>query len=277
MKDFSNKLVYITGGSSGIGLETARLLSSLGADVAIFARNKDRLDQARQDIERHRRSPDQYFHTMQVDVADNDDVQEKMKGAIIQFGIPDIVITSAGIGQADLFENVSHQAFDALMKINVYGTRSVIAALLPSMKDRGGQIVIISSAAGLMGMFGYTSYSASKYALVGLAECLRSELKRYNIAVTLVCPPEVDTPFLANEAGIPPEARALKNFAGTLKPGPVARTIVKGIGKKKFLVVPGLLAKLLFLNHRLTNGLSTRFSSDIIVRLVRRPGQDRLL
>ena len=276
MKDFSNKLVYITGGSSGIGLDTARLLSSLRADIAIFARNKDRLDQARKDIERHRLSPDQKIHSMQVDVADNDDVQEKMKEAIIQFGIPDIVITSAGIGQADLFENISHQAFDALMKINVYGTRSVIAALLPSMKDRGGQIVIISSAAGLMGMFGYTSYATSKYALVGLAECLRSELKCCNIAVTLVCPPEVDTPFLANEAGIPPEARALKNFAGALKPGPVARTIVNGIGKKKFLIVPGLLAKLLFLNHRLTNGLATRLSSDIIVRLVRMMRRPRL-
>ncbi len=268
MKDFSNKLVYITGGSSGIGLETACLLSSFGANVAIFARTKEKLDNARNEIERHRRFPEQCFHTMQVDVADNDDVQEKMKEAILLFGIPDIVITSAGIGQADLFENISHQAFDALMKINVYGTRSVLAALIPSMKDRGGQIVIISSAAGLMGMFGYTSYSTSKYALVGLAECLRGELKRFNIAVTLVCPPEVDTPFLANEAGIPPEARALKNFAGTLKPGPVARTIVKGIEKKKFLVVPGLLAKMLFFNHRLTNGYATRVSSDIIVRLV---------
>jgi 3-dehydrosphinganine reductase len=278
MKDFSNKLVYITGGSSGIGLETARLLSSLGAHIALFARTIKNLDQARDDIARYRRSPDQKIHTMQVDVADNDDVQAKMKEAIVQFGIPDIVITSAGVGQADLFENISHQAFDALMKINVYGTRSVIAALLPSMKDRGGQIVIISSAAGLMGMFGYTSYSTSKYALVGLAECLRSELKSYHISVTLVCPPEVDTPFLANESGIPPEARILKSFAGALKPGPVARTIVNSIAKKKFLVVPGLLAKLLFLNHRLTNGLATRLSSDIIVRLarmMRKAGQDR--
>jgi 3-dehydrosphinganine reductase len=268
MKNFSNKLVYITGGSSGIGLETARQLSSMGANVAIFARNKDKLDQAGNDIESHRRSPNQKIYVLQVDVADNDDVLEKMKEAVKIFGIPDIVITSAGVGQADLFENISHQAFDALMKINVYGTRSVIAALLPSMKERGGQIVIISSAAGLMGMYGYTSYATSKYALIGLAECLRGELKRYNIAVTLVCPPEVDTPFLVNEAGIPPEARALKNFAGTLKPGPVARAIVKGMGKKKFLVIPGLLAKLLFLNHRITNGVATRFTSDIVVRLV---------
>jgi 3-dehydrosphinganine reductase len=278
MKDFSNKLVYITGGSSGIGLETARQLSSLGANVAIFARTKDKLDQARNDIESHRRSPDQKVYTMQVDVADDDDVQEKMKEAVNISGVPDIVIASAGVGQADLFENISHQAFDTLMKINVYGTRSVIAALLPSMKERGGQIVIISSVAGLIGMYGYTSYATSKYALIGLAECLRGELKRYNIAVTLVCPPEVDTPFLVNEAGIPPEARALKNFAGTLKTGPVARAIFKGMGRKNFLVVPGLLAKLLFLNHRLTNGLATRFSSDIIVRLIqfmKRTGQVR--
>jgi 3-dehydrosphinganine reductase len=278
MKDFSNKLVYITGGSSGIGLETARQLSALGAHIAIFARDKNRLDQAKDQIRIHRCSPDQKIHVMQLDVADNDDVQDKMKEAITQFGVPDIVITSAGVGQADLFENISHQAFDALMKINVYGTRSIIAALLPSMKDRGGQIVIISSAAGLMGMYGYTSYATSKYALVGFAECIRSELKLYDIAVTLVCPPEVDTPFLVNEAGIPPESRALKNFAGTLKAGPVARAIIKGMGKKNFLVIPGLLAKLLYLNHRLTNGLATRFTSDMIVklvRMVRRPGHGR--
>ncbi len=181
MQNFTNKLVYITGGSSGIGLETARLLSSLGAHIVIFARNKEKLDRARKDIEDHRLSSTQNISTMQVDVADHDDCRIKMNDAIRQFGVPDIVITSAGVGNADHFENISHDAFDSLMKINVYGTRSVIAALLPFMKSRGGQIVIISSVAGLMGMFGYTSYATTKYALVGFAECLRSELKRYDI------------------------------------------------------------------------------------------------
>ena len=270
MQNFTNKLVYITGGSSGIGLETARVLSSLGAHIAIFARNKEKLDQARKDIEGHRLSSTQNIHAMPLDVAEHDHCQTKMNDAVAQFGIPDIVITSAGVGHADYFENISHDAFDSLMKINVYGTHSVIAALLPFMKSRGGQIVIISSVAGLVGMFGYTSYATTKYALVGFAECLRSELKRYDISVTLVCPPEVDTPFLVNENTIPGEARILKNFAGTLKPGPVAKTIVKVITHKKFLIVPGILAKMLFLTHRLTNGWSTRFTSDLIVKWVQR-------
>ncbi len=269
MDYFKGKLVYITGGSSGIGLDTARLLAARGANVALFARSEANLEAARKDIERHRLYPEQRVHTMQADVAEDRSCRAKMQEAAESFGIPDIVITSAGVGSADHFENISQEDFDALMKINVYGTRSVISALLPLMKKRGGQFVLISSAAGLMGMYGYSSYSTSKYALVGLAECLRSELKPHGISVTVVCPPEVETPFLARESTIPPEARAMKSFAGKLQSGPVARTIVKGIEKKKFMVIPGILARLLYLNHRLTNGHATRFTSDLIVKWVR--------
>jgi short-subunit dehydrogenase len=79
-------------------------------------------------------------------------------------------------------------------------------------------------------MFGYSLYSTTKYALVGFSECLRSELKRFNIKVTLVCPPEVKTPFLEEEAKtLPPEGRAVKNLAGLLKPETVAKAIIRGI------------------------------------------------
>ena len=269
MVDLNNKLVFITGGSSGIGLETARLFSSLGSHVAVFARSRERLEQARHDIEKRRRSPSQKISAMSIDVADHADVQEKMPEAVKEFGIPDIVIANAGVGYADRFVDIPYEEFDALMKTNVYGARNTIAALLPFMKGRGGHIVIVSSAAGLMGMFGYTAYGTSKFALVGFAECLRSELKPLGIWVTLVCPAEVDTPFVPMEAErLPPEARILKSFCGLIQPDRVARAIVKGVSKRKFLVIPGILTNIMYVNHRLTGGLATRITSDLVVRFI---------
>ncbi len=270
MAFFSGKLAYITGGSSGIGLETARLLVAEGCSLILFARKQGGLDKARQKLETGSVDKNQRIDTISMDVADNDDVQHKIKTAVDQFGVPDILINSAGIGTADYFENISYEDFDRVMKINVYGTRNTIAALLPYMRKSGrGHIVNLSSEAGLIGMFGYSLYSTSKYALVGLSECLRSELKLMNIDVTVVCPPEVDTPFVAEEAPtLPPEARAVKSMAGLLKPEYVARTIVKAIKKKRFMVVPGLMARYLYFNHRISNGHLTHFFSDLIVKFV---------
>jgi short-subunit dehydrogenase len=156
------------------------------------------------------------------------------------------------------------------MKINVYGTRNTISAILPYMKQKGGgHIVNISSMAGLIGMYGYSLYAATKYALVGLTECLRSELKRDNIQVTLICPPEVKTPFIEKEAAaLPPESRVVKTLAGLLTPEQTAKAIVRGVKSGKFLVVPGIAAKSLYFWHRVSNGFLTRLPSDWIVKLV---------
>jgi 3-dehydrosphinganine reductase len=272
MKDFSNKFIYITGGSSGIGLEIAKTFSSLGAHVAVFARNKENLEKAKNNIENQRKSKSQKIYSLQVDVSDNNNVQSKMNTAVKEFGVPDILVSNAGLSSAGYFEDISFDLFDAVIKTNLYGTRNVIAALFPHMKNRDCQIVIVSSGAGLMGLFGYSAYGASKFALVGFAESLRSELNRYNIAVSLVCPPEVDTPGLAMEAkaGVPPVLRVGKSIAGRLKTIPVAKTIVAGISRKKFLIIPGWRMKFLFLNHRLTNGWSTRLTTSLVASWIHR-------
>jgi 3-dehydrosphinganine reductase len=272
MAYFSNKLAFITGGSSGIGLETAKLLASQGCNLVLIARGQPLLDKACQAIKELIDKASQSVNAISIDVANNDEGQQKIKIAVEKFGIPDILINSAGIGTGDYFENISYAQFDKVMKINVYGTRNTISAILPFMKQKGcGHIVNISSMAGLVGMFGYTAYCTTKYALVGFSECLRSELKRFNIKVTLVCPPEVKTPFLDEEAKtLPPEARIVKNLAGLMTPEQTALAIVRGIKRKKFLVVPTFTAKSLHFWHRISNGFFTRLPSDIIIRFAAR-------
>lgn len=271
MAYFSNQLAFITGGSSGIGLETAKLMASRGCSLVLFARGQKSLDEACRTI-KGLMSSSQTVNAVSMDVSDNADVLEKIKIAIEKSGIPDILINSAGVGSGDYFENISYEQFDRLMKINVYGTRNVVSAVLPFMKKRGGgHIVNISSVAGHIGMYGYSLYCTSKYAIVGFSECLRSEMKRFNISVTLVCPPEVKTPFIEEEARtLPPEARIVKNLAGLLTPEQAAKAIVRGIKRKKFLVVPGFMAKSLLFWHRISNGILTRTPSDLIVKVASR-------
>ena len=121
------------------------------------------LDKACKTIEAHMDKTSQSVNAISIDVADNDDVQQKIKIAVEKFGIPDILINSAGIGTGNYFENISYDQFDKVMKINVYGTRNTISAILPFMKQKGGgHIVNISSMAGLIGMFGYTSVLHNK-------------------------------------------------------------------------------------------------------------------
>ncbi|MBN1654392.1 MAG: SDR family NAD(P)-dependent oxidoreductase [Deltaproteobacteria bacterium] len=268
---FQNRLVFVTGGSSGIGLETARLLAAKGAHIVLLARDLKKLAAAREEIESSRRAPHQRVATISVDVTDMAELQAKLDKAVVELGPPDILINSAGVPRGDYFERISLEQFDRVIKTNLYGVRNTTAALLPRMKARGGQIVIISSAAGLVGVYGYSAYCSSQFAVVGLAECLRSELKRHGISVTLVCPPEVNTPVLTEKAEtLPPEARAVKGLAGTLTPEYTAIKTVEAVQKKRFLTIPGRVFPLQYFAHSLSVGTTTRFISDAVIRRVLR-------
>ena len=263
---FSNKHAFITGGSSGIGLELARKLFSYGANLTLIARNSAKLEDARRDIEPYRVSPGQFIRYLSVDVSNGADLSRVIPQAMKESGVPDILINSAGIACCDYFENISFDTFDAVIKTNLYGTRNMIAEVLPGMKKKGGHIVIISSAAGLLGMYGYTAYGTSKFALTGFAECLRGELKQQGIHLTVVCPPEVNTPILLEEMKtMPSEIRTLKKMAGQLKPDFVAERVLQAVARKKYMVVPGFRAKWLWYTQRLTPALF-RLSSDMIIR-----------
>jgi 3-dehydrosphinganine reductase len=123
------------------------------------------------------------------------------------------------------------------------------------IKRRSGHIVNISSVAGFMGVFGYAAYGAAKYAVRGYSEVLRAELKPYNIGVSVVFPPDTDTPQLAYENQFKPmETRELAGNAAVLSPETVAETILKGIIRKRFAILPGSESKLYY---RLTGWLGS--------------------
>ncbi len=273
-RNYHNYNIFITGGSSGIGLSLARAYAARGAHIVIVARNASKLAAAKGQIDAARRSPRQQVIALSMDIGDAAGVRARVAEAVSLLGPPDILVNSAGMVANDRLENLPEETFEAIFRTNVLGMVYVTRALLPALKARRGTIVNLSSAGGLMGLYGYTAYGGSKYAVVGISECLRSELKHDGVAVTVVCPPEVDTPMPAMEqATMSPESRAVKGMAGVLKPDAVAATIVRGVGRRRFLIIPGARARLLYVLHVLSFGWLTRVSSDLIIGRIRRSRQ----
>lgn len=250
--DLKNKVVFITGGSSGIGLACAKYAAGRGAGVAIFARNRKRLREALADIESCRVSPGQRFKAYSLDVSRHVDVELVMRLAVKEAGVPFILINSAGLGGAFHFEDLPYRRFDDTIKINLYGTRNTIASLLPFMKGKGGHIVNVSSVGGLIGVFGYTAYAASKFGVVGFSECLRSELKGHGINVTVLCPSDTDTPMMrSGDATKPEETKAISGTAGFVSADYVAEALYGRLEKKRPLIIPGFKGRFFFLVKRL--------------------------
>ena len=252
MKDFIGKKVYVVGGSSGIGLSTGKRLSAKCAHIIIFGRSRDRLEQALNDIARYKMSDTQRFQYKQMDVSNREDVKTVMSSAISEFGVPDVLINCAGRALPHHFADVTYEQFDETMKVNLYGTLNTVSILVPRMKEKGGYIVNTSSLAGLIGVFGYTDYSASKFAVIGFSEALRSELRPHGITVSVLCPPDTDTPgFEVENRTKPEETRAISASTKLMQPDEVALALIKGMRKGTFLIIPGFHGKLAVMAKRL--------------------------
>ncbi len=252
MESFGDRNVYITGGSSGIGLTTAELLAAEGANVLIFSRSRDRIDHAVREIERRRKSERQNISGMQLDVSRHEEVERVMAEAVEQFGIPDLLINNAGKAVPRPFEEISYEQLDDIMRTNFYGAWSTIQALLPHMKKKGGgHIVNVSSMAGFIGVFGYADYGASKFAMIGLSETLRMELRQYGIRISVLCPPDTDTPgYELENRTKPPETWAIGGTAKLIAPDVVARALLEGIRKERYLILANAEGRLIYLAKR---------------------------
>ncbi len=248
MHDFNGKIALITGGSSGIGLATARLLAEQGAHVWLVARHTALLSETLKTLEASRHSPQQKFGVATADVTDLEQVNRAILQVKEAIGVPDLLVNSAGVAQGGYFQETGMDIFHWMMDVNFYGTVHVTKALLPDLiARRSGYIVNISSLAGVMGVFGYSAYGASKFAVRGFSDTLRAEMKRYQIGVSIVYPPDTDTPQLAYEFQFKPfETKALSAGSGIMAPETVAAAILKGVRRGRYLILPGLEGKLLY-------------------------------
>ncbi|HWQ03946.1 MAG TPA: SDR family oxidoreductase [Longilinea sp.] len=247
-KNFDGKLVFITGGSSGIGLALAKQFASRGANVWIAARRTDLLDQAKLEIESFRKNPGQIIGVVQLDVADRQQIANMAKEFIGQNGAPDFLVNSAGVVHPGEFLRLDPERFDWMMNINYFGTVFTTRAFLPAMAARGsGHITNISSGAGYLGVYGYTAYCGSKFAVRGFSDALRSEIKNCGIGVTIVFPPDTNTAQLAYEEPFKPAiTRELTQTSGLMQPDHLAQIVLSGIERGKYVITPGFMNSLYY-------------------------------
>lgn len=197
----ANAVALITGGSAGIGYSIAKTLAESGARVAITGRDKGRLEEAAKALG---------VTPIQADVAKEADVERTYREVLAKFGDLDILINNAGIGTFKPLVDLEKANFDAIFATNVTGAMLMAReAAKIFVKRNRGNIINIASTAGLRGAPNGTAYYASKFALRGMTECWRAELRKNNIRVMLVNPSEVITNFAAT-AGFAQKANESK-------------------------------------------------------------------
>jgi 3-dehydrosphinganine reductase len=167
------KIVVVTGGSSGIGLDIAKAYSREGANIILLARNQARLNKAVNECKALVKFDTQQILSFSVDVTNKVQLTTVVTAIKQQVGDPDLLVLSAGIVASVRFIEQNDDDFDAIVQTNVMGSRAVAKAFLPEMIERkSGQICFISSLGGVISTYGYSAYSASKFAIVGMAGCM---------------------------------------------------------------------------------------------------------
>ncbi|MHA1998363.1 MAG: SDR family oxidoreductase [Promethearchaeota archaeon] len=239
--EFQGKKIIITGGSSGMGKSMARLLAVEGASVSIIARNKDRLEAARAEIEAAKRDENAFIEALQVDVTDESGVSVAMDAYMEQHGVPDVLFNCAGRALPRYIQDFSIDEFREAMEIDYLGTVIPTMKLVPHfIKEGCGHVVNFSSAAGIVGIIGYGTYTPAKFAVIGFSEVLRHELKPRGITVSVVCPSDVNTPGFEKENETKPEeCKIISEHSKVMEPDDIARDILNGVKKQKFMILPG--------------------------------------
>ncbi|OBE99132.1 short chain dehydrogenase [Mycolicibacterium elephantis] len=253
---FTGKRCFLTGAASGIGRATALRLAADGAELYLTDRDGEGLEKTVADakalggtVAEHRA----------LDISDYDAVAAFAADIHADHPAMDVVMNIAGVSAWGTVSTLTHQHWKSMIDINLMGPIHVIEAFLPPMvaAGRGGHLVNVSSAAGLVALPWHAAYSASKYGLRGLSEVLRFDLARHRIGVSVVVPGAVKTPLVQTVqiAGVDREDPRVKKwtdrFSGhAVSPEHAAECILKGVRRNRFLIYTSFDIRALYLFKR---------------------------
>ncbi|MER9230113.1 SDR family oxidoreductase [Mesorhizobium sp. M0664] len=228
-KGIENKVVVITGASSGLGEATARHLAARGASVVLGARRSHRIDALVQELT----AAGHKAKAVTTDVTDAGQVQNLVNTAVREFGRIDVMLNNAGLMPLAPLERLKVDEWDRMIDVNIKGVLYGIAAALPYMKEqRSGHIINVSSVYGHVVDLGAAVYCATKFAVRALSEGLRKEVKPYNIRTTVISPGSVSTELLEHisEKDI---QQGTRDFVSKIAVGPdtFARTVAFAINE----------------------------------------------
>jgi 3-dehydrosphinganine reductase len=252
MNYYRGKRVLVTGGSEGIGLSVAQGLLKHGANVTVVGRSQAKLDKARSLLPA-------LNELRTLDLVDCSAV----KAAVEEMAPFELVINCVGFARPGYLLDQNLDDFHAMMDANFFAAVNLTKALLPSWTQRrSGHLVHTSSLAGFLGVFGYTGYCASKFALMGFCEALKRELRPSKIAVSVLCPPNTRTPGLTEENRTKPaEVLAAEEKAKVVEPDFVAEHLLKCLPRRPFLVIPTFDGQMA---HKLNRWVPSAF--DLILK-----------
>jgi len=240
-QSFENQNIIVTGGSMGIGLATAEEIARLGGNLCLIARRPGPLAEARERVQAAAASPGQFVETLACDTTDAAALRPLLTAFIARRGVPDRLINTVGYSYPQRLARLTLDDFRKQMDVNYFGQLIPTLILLPHWLQRGrGHVAFVSSVLGYMSFAGYAAYAPTKYALFGLAETMRHELKPRGIRVSVLFPPDTDTPGFEHEnLSKPPETAKLSEASKLMTPAEVARAFVSGLIKGRFEIQPG--------------------------------------
>ena len=230
---FKDKVIVVTGASSGIGEAMAREYAKMGAKVVMCARREQELKRIAQEIE----STGGKVAYCACDVVKEEECKHLMDVAVEKFGGIDILICNAGLSMRALFDECDLKVLHRLMDVNFWGTVNCTKYALPWIQKSKGSIVGISSVAGIHGLPGRTGYSASKYAMTGFLDTIRVENLKKGVHVMTACPgfTASNVRFSALTADGTQQGETPRDEAKMMTPEQVAHIVAKGIHRRKRL------------------------------------------